>query len=426
MKSLHKLYGPVGSIAIQASGLGLGLISSVLLARLLGSDGFGIYGFAYSIVSLIAIPLHTGLAMLLVKELTRFRAQQDHSRTCGIIMAANRTVIAFSVVAAAGIACWVMSAWGRGEGKYLPTLVVAILLLPAISFGSIRGGVLRGLEKPIMGQLPDSIIRPAILVLALAVAWLSKYKISPSLAMGLHVGAALVGTTFGLIVIRQVMPIKVWKATPIYEWRAWSRALLPLSAVAGIQALSASIATIALAAHRAPAEIAYYRVAELGASVVAMPLGAVAVFAAGRIAHLFSSGDKISLREDLRHFARIVFLFACVLSLPMLFFGDVLLGWVFGSQYVAAWFPLIILCVAQIASAAVGLVGVVMTMAGKYRETVIALIAALVLQAILTLVLTPQLGGVGASIASGVGVIVWSQILFWRARYLLSISTFFI
>lgn len=422
MKTLNQYIGPFGGMAIQAMGLGFGLLSSILLARLLGAEDFGVYGFAYSIVALVAIPLQSGLAMLLVKEIAAFRSRQDHSRVHGIVRAANRLVIVFSGIAGVAFFGWATIHSGLVDA-YTPTLLIAVLLLPPLALGAARGGILRGLDSPIMGQLPDTIIRPGALVLILVSASVLKYDISASLAMGFHVAAAFAGMTFGAIVIRRLMPAEVWITTPIHEWRSWLNGLLPLSAVAGIQALSVSIGTIALAAHWSSAEIAYFRVAELGASVVAMPLGATAVYASARIAKLLTNGDRIALQAQLRHFARLAFFSACALSLPIFFFGEKLLGVMFGHAYEVAWMPLVILCGAQIASAAVGVVGITMTMAGRYTEIVTALTAALAVQLTLTLTLVPRMGSLGAAIASAAGVVAWSQILFWRGKHLLSVST---
>lgn len=49
--------------------LGLGLLATVLLARSLGPDGFGIFNYALSVVGLASVVSHLGLSGIVVKEL---------------------------------------------------------------------------------------------------------------------------------------------------------------------------------------------------------------------------------------------------------------------------------------------------------------------------------------------------------------------
>lgn len=60
--------GGVGSIAIKIASTGLNLVLAIVLARLLGAEGFGVYSFIFALVTILAIPAQMGLLNLVVRE----------------------------------------------------------------------------------------------------------------------------------------------------------------------------------------------------------------------------------------------------------------------------------------------------------------------------------------------------------------------
>lgn len=49
-------------------GFALGLLITLLLARLLGPLGYGVYAFVLAVVSLISLPVQLGLSPLIVRH----------------------------------------------------------------------------------------------------------------------------------------------------------------------------------------------------------------------------------------------------------------------------------------------------------------------------------------------------------------------
>ena len=51
--SAHLVRGVLGGLGLRVVGRGLGLVTSILLARLLGAEGYGVYTYALVLVALL-------------------------------------------------------------------------------------------------------------------------------------------------------------------------------------------------------------------------------------------------------------------------------------------------------------------------------------------------------------------------------------
>jgi len=65
----------IWSFVLRAISIGLGFLSTVLLARLLGAEGYGIYSYVFAWVMLLSILAQAGLPDLVVRETAQGIAQ---------------------------------------------------------------------------------------------------------------------------------------------------------------------------------------------------------------------------------------------------------------------------------------------------------------------------------------------------------------
>ena len=80
----------------------------------------------------------------------------------------------------------------RFSDLQLNTFFIGLLLVPLMALGALRGAMLQGLRRVVLGQLPEIIIRPSLLLLILlVVACLSSSGINADRAMEIHAVAAL-------------------------------------------------------------------------------------------------------------------------------------------------------------------------------------------------------------------------------------------
>jgi O-antigen/teichoic acid export membrane protein len=210
------------SFILRAANTGLGFISTVLLARWLGTEGYGIYAYALAWTSVLAIPAQAGLPHLVVRETALGVANNRPELVKGIWRWAGQmvTVLSLSIAVIFGIIFFL----GRAEAgsPQALTMAWALVLLPISVLGDLRGAALRGLKRVLPGQLPEFVIRPGLLIFfVLGAGWLVSDLFSPELVMMLNVGAALAAFAIGAWMLWKNTPESVQQASPVSDGKKW-------------------------------------------------------------------------------------------------------------------------------------------------------------------------------------------------------------
>lgn len=407
-----------GSVLMKVGYLALTLAGSVVLARALGPEGYGTYAFVLALVTVIAVPAQAGVPALLVRETAKAHACGDWATMKGVWRWATRFILSTSaaVVAIAVVVVWTVA--DDVDPVTLSTLYAGLLLLPLIALGDARGAALRGLRHIVLGQLPESLIRPAILLLMVGVAWWVTGGVGAAEAMAWHVVAAVVAFLVGGAILWRSRPAETIGVIPDKSAKPqWRRAILPLALITSVQMVSAQAGVLLLGFIRPDAEVGVYKVAASAAALAAFGLQIANVVVQPHIARLHATGD-IALLQRL---ARIGALASTALTLPVflvfVFAGEALLGLLYGDLYRGAWLPLVILAFGQMVNAAFGSVGLLLSMTGHERDSVRWLSAAAGFNIVASIILIPVMGTVGAAVSYASSIVLWN-VAFRRAAIL--------
>lgn len=425
-ESLRKqlIRGGIGGGLVRVSGALLGIALTVVLARTLGADGLGVYGYVYGIVMLLAIPAQLGFPTLVVRETAKLQVRQEWALMLGLwrVAAGAAGLAALLTVAAAGAVAWVVA--DRGSPLQSATFYFGLLLVPMITLGNLRGAALKGLRRIAAGEMPELVVRPgAFMALALVVS-IAFAPLTPDVAMALHVGAGVLAFVLGGIALKRACPSPLFAvARPRYETRIWIRAAVPLSLLTAIQVVNQYAPLVVLGVLRPPEDVGVYRVVTQAAMFVVFGLQIVNVVASPYIARLHSAHEPDKLRRLVAGAARASILFAAPIALLFIVLGDQILAIAFGSQFAVGYRALAILCLGQLVNAAAGPVGYLLTMTGHVRQTVVAIGVGMVVNVLLTVALAPSLGLEGAAIATATALVSWNVSLWWFALKRLGIDS---
>ena len=404
--------GAVGSFALKVSHTLLTLGLTVLLARLLGPEGYGIYSYALALVTVLAIPAHVGLPTLLIREIAGHQVRQQWGLLLGVLRFANITALVMSVGLAtlAGLLGWFLAE--RFGTQQLLTFAWALSLVPLMTLGLLRGAALRGLRKVVQGQLPEQVLQPGLLMVlvGLTVALAGAETLSPALTMALHALAFLVTFLLG------AMPAETGPARPQYAVRAWLRSLLPLSFLAGMQVINNRAGIVMLGLLGNAEEVGIYRVASQGAMLVVFGLTAMNMVVSPYVARFYAQNDTAKLQRMITISARVMLLAALPVAAVFVVFGDDILRLVFGADYVPGHAALAILCVGQLINAATGSVVAILNMMGHERDTARSVALAAVLNVMLNALLIPFYGIEGAAVATAVSLAAWNLLMVYWVR----------
>lgn len=415
------LRGGAGSLLARVSEVVLGLVVAVLLARLLGPAGYGIYAFVFALISLGSLPARAGLPPLVVRETARGQRTGDWRAVHGIWRWANGVALSLSLLIAAGGVLGLWLGWAEGEGLR-QTLVWGLGLVPLLALVAVRSASLRGLRHVLAGVFPEQVLRPALLAGALLVAFMwPGVEVAPADAMGLTLGAALVAFVVGAWLLHRHRPPEVAAARPQYQHGAWLAAAWPMALTQGFQQINRHADVLLLGLLAATVDVGVYRVAAQGALLVSLGLTALNMVVAPYAARLYVEESRHKLQKLVRRTAQAALAFAVPATLLFIVFGEWLLVTLFGNEFRGAYWPLLVLAVGQMVNAWFGPTGLMLTMTGHEREVTRAVAVAAVLNVVLNLLLIPPFGVMGAAIATSISLVFWNVWLWLVVRWRLGI-----
>lgn len=412
------------SFALKIASTGLSFLVTVALARLLGAEGYGIYAYAYALVTLLAMPAHSGLPDLIVRETARGMAHDRPDLVQGAWRWAGRVVAVLSLAMVLVLGP-VLVAWQGGvDSPQGCTLVWALALVPLMALGNLRGAALRGLQHIVAGQLPEFFLRPGLFLLLVGgAALLVGERFTAPLAMALHAGAALPAFLIGAWMLWRHTPPAVRQARPSVESKGWLVSSALFALIAGFGVVNNQASTVILGIFETPGQVGIYRVAAQVAVLASFGLQVVNMVVAPRFADLYARGDMKRLQWLVTGSARVVLAFNLVLTALFVLLGRSFFPLVFGPEFAASYLPLLILLVGQMVNSAAGSVGFLLNMTGHERETMWGMAVAAGLNIVLNLVLIPVWGIQGAAAATAISMIVWNVLLWWRVRKVLGINS---
>jgi len=364
-------------------------------------------------VSLFAIPAQAGLPNLVVRETAYAQLHQEWSKLLGLWKWSSRVALVISIGIAVAAGLIAVLQWQSLSAEQLYTFAFGLLLTPLIALANLRGAALRGLRHVVLGQLPELIIRPAILIASLAVlALIFKRNLGPAEAMFIHVAAAATAFVIGGWMLWQARPFPpdtILKAS--YDKHKWIKSSIPLALSAGMQLINSNADIVMLGVFGSAKEVGIYRVVTQGGMLVVFGLQAINMVVAPHVARLHAADDLKKLQKLVSWAARASVAAALPPALLFALFGDRVLGTLFGTEFAEGHVALAILCVGQLVNAAAGTVGSLLNMTGYEKATAYGVSIAAAVNVGLNLVLIPYLGMNGAALATSVSLVVWNVIL---------------
>ncbi|MAO07878.1 MAG: hypothetical protein CL596_04115, partial [Alteromonas sp.] len=257
--------------------------------------------------------------------------------------------------------------WGSYDKMLVETIFYGLLLLPLLSYGSLRSAALKGLRYVILADLPESLLRSLIFSILLLTAQLSGYNLSPKLAMIYQLIAAFIAFVIGYLFLNEKLLKNLKGIRPLYDSKVWIKESIPFSINAAIQIIRTRLLIYLLAIFGSIEAVALFEVATKGANLVSFILNALNSAISPYISKSFEEGNLVYLQKILKVSARIIFVFSLPIALIFIIGGRSLLMYIFGNEYAGSYIPLVILCLGQLVSALTGSVGLLLNMTGHQK-----------------------------------------------------------
>ena len=406
------------SVVLKALSAVLGFGTTIILARTLGPENYGLYVYILAIVTVISLPVRAGLPQLVTRETAKAQAQNDLSIMKGIWFWSTSMLVGISaVLLALGATLATLNTVGLNEIQ-LTTFITALFLVPLMGFAGIRSAALRGLGYTIKGQLPELTIKPAVFLLLLAgfAVFYSSGQISPRQAMTLNVISATTAFVIGAILLGRNRPSHLDASKAKYHSRPWIGAIMPMAAINGMHLVNTQADIILIGLFMDESDVGHYRVAAQTSLIIAFGLQATKMVVEPHFSSLYHKGDFKNLQRLATAASRVNICVAIAILIPIFFWGTEFLQIAFGSVFAAAYLPMLILSAGRLFSSAVGSSGHLLNMAGYQKNYAAFWLIAATLNIILNVLLIPTFGTVGASTATALTLILAHILGWWGAR----------
>ena len=412
------------TLAIKAAAAALSFAVGLVVARSLGAGGYGAYSFAMSWVVLLRVPALFGLDKLLVRNVAAYCAREQWGLLRGLLRWADSIALASSIILGFLVITVTSMVTEGASGEMVSALRLSLLLIPLTVLVSVRGAVLRGFHRVVLGQLPEELVKPcAFLVLVSIGSLVAADKLTVAITIWFQIvanGAALlVAASF----LRPEIPPGVAESTMMFEVRSWLSAGGPLMLVGALQVASVQVPVILLGALADAEAVGLYAVAQRGAALINSILVAVSVPLAPMLASLHATGEGAKLQRVITVSTRVVLLAALPFALFLLLYGRWFLA-LFGPEFAGgAAMALTVLSVAELASVTMGSAALVLMMTGHERDAAVGYVYSVGLTSMLGTLLIPQAGVHGAAVAYAISLVVCKLSMVLRARQRLGLNT---
>jgi O-antigen/teichoic acid export membrane protein len=412
------LRGAGVAMVIRSTAMVLNYLILLLLARWMGAFDFGLYAFAITLVTLLALPATLGLGIASVKFIPSYLARTDRTALRSLLRRSTGLVFFSSAIIAmlaAGVIRIVMP-----ESPYTDVTLLAVMALPLWAFVSLFSDVSRGFGWITIAYAPAQ-LGVAVLTLVAAAGLMGSGRLS---AINLVLGTIL---AYGVVVLIQVALLgqRLWPdlkgRSNDYRTREWIYTGVPLLLFLGSYLVIIQTDILMVGAFHGPDGVGHYAAAARTAMLVLFVQGVVSNLAEPHFAR-YATEDR---RRDLQLLsARLLpwtFCVSLLITLPLLGAGYWILG-MFGNGFVAGYGPLCILVIAYLAQSALGLLSGLLNMTGAHRACATAHLVGAVGNIVLNAILIPVFGINGAALATATTVVLVNLWLLFLVRRRLGVD----
>jgi len=406
--------GVSGSFLLNVLSIILTLISTLILARLLGAKNYGAYTYALTLIGVLGLLANFGMPNLLVREISIYILKGRWGSIKGLVARSKNIVliVSLSLVFVASFVIIVLQEYF--DNFLVKIILLSLILLPIVALNSIRAAILRGFNRVVLGQLPDLIFRPFIFLTFTLLLYhiFNKDKVTVDVIMIAQIIATVLAYFAGVIILNRCLPSQIKEAEIDFDsYTVIIRKSLPFIFLGGIEMVNSQIDIIMLGLFRSLSEVGVYRVVTTGAGLVVFSLMAANMVLGPLISSIYKSGDLARLQRIVTLSSRLVIIYSLTVAVVLMVFNEDVLLLLFGEEYVSGGVALSVLCFGQLINAAMGSVGLILIMTGYERDALKGVVITTLLNIVLNLVLIPNWGLVGAASATTLSLISWNVLL---------------
>ena len=397
--------------------------TGLILARSLGATDLGIYSWAMAISALMVIPAQFGTTTLLMKEGARATATGNNALLKSLWIWTLKITTVATFVSIALLLALVYFTQSSLSVLDWPVFLLAVAIIPFAAMINCAEAALQGTGHTSAGLFAGYYLRPLAFVALLLSVWAWTSGLDPFEAMLAQLAAHVLAS---LTVVFQIMRIhgetvatKGFAAVDKRDWRKTSKAFLLIH---GQWIVLAQMDMLILGAIAPADQVGIYRVAFLASGFIAIGTLAMRGVITERLAAAWIENDMAAFRKRAALGCVVAAMAGIPLALLYFAFGKEILSFVFGEEFGAAYWILVVLSAGQISLLLIGSAQNALNMTGNESAVSRLTTVSVVVNLILNLVLIPTYGAIGAAAATCAALSIQSLQTWLEARRRLQID----
>jgi O-antigen/teichoic acid export membrane protein len=410
-------------LLLKAVGAGLAFLSQIILARVLDGHVYGDYLYSLTLMTGIATLSRLGLDGVLLRFLPIYHAAQDWYLFSKLRQKSQSWVLKMSIISSS-IALLGIQFFGSQINPDLKnTLQSGCFVIPLISLAGIQQTTIQSLGRVATSQIPDLIIRPLVLTgLVIISGYITQHPLTSFQVMMTTLVVMIVNYGYGKLYLHLLIDKEDSHNHPLHEKENWFKASLPLLA-SNLFLLFLGQTDILLLGFFKGTEVAgVYITAIKVVSLLLFGISSINAIIVPLISKTYATGNREELQHLVSTSSKIIVCFSAPVSLLLVMFGSTILSW-FGPNFQSGYYALSILVFGQFFNSFMGSVGLLLSMTGFQVEFMSILFVSCILGLILSLILIPNFGLIGAAMSTSSIVIFWNILMWIQVRKSLNINT---
>jgi len=415
--------GAASVFSAMVAGAGFSFLFNVLLARMIGASGVGLYFISTTIVDIGATISRLGLESAVLRFTAIANDRGDRASLAALYRKSLGLAIGAAIIIAVP-ALLIISMIGLGgdrAGELRAMLPLVVLSFAPVAVRAIQAEFYKGIGAPGTGAMVHSVLPPLVLLIGGGVLW-EVAAIDFQEVIVTYVVVAFACMIVGFALWNRRMP-GLWRQQGAFDTRLLLRTSLPLLFVSfGYLAMNWTD-ILALGSFASPTEVGVYGVARrLTILTTTFVMASVSSVAGPQFAALHAQHDTAALARFVRQCTFWMLVATLPVILALLIFPGLVLG-LFGPQFEEGAWPLRILAFGQLAMIVVGPVEslLIMTGHGKQMRNIIG--ATAIANVIGNLLLVPSYGAIGAASSTSACLIGMEIACLLMVRRKLNITT---
>jgi O-antigen/teichoic acid export membrane protein len=401
------LRGSSVAFTIRAAGIGAAYVFTLLVTRNFGAAAMGIFALCLTVLQISSVVGRLGTDTALLRFVAEYSTQNRKALIKETYIKAMKIVVPFSFFLSVllfflspHIAKYVF----HKEHLALYFRIASIAVLPMVTV-FINSESLRGLKK----------IKEYIFLQNMAAYLFAAILLAGSLLFWRTMAVPLLTYIFALFLVAGI-GFALWikhaeSSEASHKDKIRARDILgvslPMLLASSLMLVMQWTDTVMLGIFKSEADVGVYNVALKVAALTSITLFAVNGIAAPKFAEFYGRGDMEGLGTVVRQSTKLIFWTSFPILVATFLFPAFILG-IFGAEFRAGVYALLILAFGQFINSISGSVGYILQMTGKHKVFQNIILAATVINIVLNAILIPRYGINGAALASLVSMGIWN------------------